>query len=60
MPDVAAFTMKNGTFACVDTLATAIAFVRTGGGVTTDVVSLGVLDPAEQIVTALPEAYGVR
>jgi hypothetical protein len=40
--------------------ATAIAFVRTGGGVTTDVVSLGVLDPAEQIVTALPEAYGVR
>lgn len=40
--------------------ATAIAFVRTGFGVSTDVVTLGVLDPAEQIVTALPEAYGLR
>lgn len=40
--------------------ATAIAFVRTGAGITTDVVSLGVLDPAEHILTALPEAYGVR
>ena len=40
--------------------ATAIAFVRTSDGVATDVVSLGVLDPAERIVTALPEAYGVR
>ena len=39
--------------------ATAIAFVRTGSGIATDVVTLGVLDPAEQIVTALPEAYGV-
>ncbi|HUA09918.1 MAG TPA: TraM recognition domain-containing protein [Candidatus Acidoferrales bacterium] len=38
--------------------ATAIAFVRTGSGVSTDVVTLGVLDPAERIVTALPEAYG--
>ena len=40
--------------------ATAIAFVRTGEGISTDVVSLGVLDPAEHILTALPEAYGVR
>ena len=40
--------------------ATAIAFVRTGDGVVTDVVTLGVLDPAGQIVTALPEEYGVR
>jgi len=40
--------------------ATAIAFVRTGAGVTTDVVSLGVLDPAEQIATALPHGYGLQ
>ncbi len=39
--------------------ATAIAFVRTEEGTTTDVVTLGVLDPAEQIATALPEAYGL-
>ena len=39
--------------------ATAIAFVRTDSGVATDVVTLGVLDPAEQIVTALPEEYGI-
>jgi hypothetical protein len=39
--------------------ATAIAFVRTDEGTTTDVVTLGVLDPAGQIVTALPAAYGI-
>ena len=40
--------------------ATAIAFVRSNDGVVTDVVTLGVLDPAEEILTALPEDYGVR
>ncbi len=40
--------------------ATAIAFVRSSDGVVTDVVTLGVLDPAEEILTALPEEYGVR
>ncbi len=40
--------------------ATAIAFVRTDSGVVTDIVTLGVLDPAEQIATALPEEYGVK
>lgn len=40
--------------------ATAIAFVRTDSGIATDVVTLGVLDPAEQIATALPEEYGMR
>ncbi len=40
--------------------ATAVAFVRTPGGVTTDVVALGVLDPTESILTALPEAYGFK
>jgi len=40
--------------------ATAIAFVRTDSGIATDVVTLGVLDPAQQIVTALPEEYGMR
>lgn len=39
--------------------ATAIAFVRTDEGTTTDVVTLGVLDPAGGIYTALPEAYGL-
>ncbi|MDE2482035.1 MAG: type IV secretory system conjugative DNA transfer family protein [bacterium] len=39
--------------------ATAIAFVRASDGVATDVVTLGVLDPAEGILTALPEEYGV-
>jgi hypothetical protein len=40
--------------------ATAIAFVRTEEGTTTDVVTLGVLDPAERIATAVPEEYGLR
>jgi hypothetical protein len=39
--------------------ATAIAFVRTSEGVATDVVALGVLDPTEGIITALPEGYGL-
>jgi hypothetical protein len=42
------------------TFARAIAFVRTDEGVATDVVTLGVLDPAENIMTALPEGYGMR
>lgn len=40
--------------------ATAIAFVRTDEGTTTDVVTLGVLDPAERVATAAPEAYGLN
>ena len=39
--------------------ATAVAFVRTADGVTTDVVVLGVLDPTERILTALPNGYGL-
>lgn len=37
--------------------ATAIAFVRTPTGVKTDVVVLGVLDPTDGILTALPAGY---
>jgi hypothetical protein len=40
--------------------STAIAFVRTSAGVKTDVVVLGVLDPTEGIITALPDGYGLR
>ncbi len=40
--------------------ATAIAFIRSGEGTTTDVVTLGVLDPSNGIVTAIPEHYGLR
>jgi type IV secretory pathway TraG/TraD family ATPase VirD4 len=50
---------SEGTSKTRGTYATAIAFVRTEEGTTTDVVTLGVLDPAEQIATALPEAYGL-
>ena len=39
--------------------ATAIAFVRTEEGTITDVVSLGVLDPSNGVVTAIPEHYGL-
>lgn len=39
--------------------ATAIAFVRTPAGVKTDVVLLGVLDPTDGILTALPASYGL-
>jgi hypothetical protein len=39
--------------------ATAIAFVRTPAGVKTDVVLLGVLDPTDGILTALPAGYGL-
>ncbi|MHB8144181.1 MAG: TraM recognition domain-containing protein, partial [Vulcanimicrobiaceae bacterium] len=37
--------------------ATAIAYVRTPTGVKTDVVLLGVLDPTDGILTALPAGY---
>jgi hypothetical protein len=40
--------------------STAIAFVRTGDGIVTDVVLLGALDPSGGILTALPEGYGLR
>jgi len=40
--------------------ATAIAFIRTDAGTITDVVSLGVLDPANKLTTAIPEHYGLR
>lgn len=40
--------------------ATAIVFVRTEEGTTTDVVSFGVLDPSNGIVTAIPEHYGLQ
>lgn len=39
--------------------ATAIAFIRSDEGTTTDVVTLGVLDPSNGIVTATPEQYGL-
>lgn len=39
--------------------ATAIAFVRTDEGTTTDVVTLGVLDPANGLATATPAQYGL-
>lgn len=39
--------------------ATAIAFVRTDEGTTTDVVTLGVLDPANGLATATPTQYGL-
>lgn len=40
-------------------LSTAIAFIRTDDGTMTDVVTLGVLDPSDGIVTAIPEHYGL-
>ena len=40
--------------------ATAIAFIRSDEGTTTDVVALGVLDPSHGIVTAIPEHYGLQ
>jgi hypothetical protein len=40
--------------------ATAIAFIRSEEGTTTDVVALGVLDPSHGIVTAIPEHYGLQ
>ena len=40
--------------------ATAIAFIRSDEGTTTDVVTLGVLDPSNGIVTAIPEHHGLR
>lgn len=40
--------------------ATAIAFIRSDEGTTTDVVELGVLDPSNKIVTAIPEHYGLQ
>jgi hypothetical protein len=40
--------------------ATAIAFVRTDAGTTTDVVTLGVLDPASNLDTANPAQYGLK
>jgi hypothetical protein len=40
--------------------ATAIAFIRSDEGTATDVVTLGVLDPANRIVTAAPGDYGLR
>jgi hypothetical protein len=40
--------------------ATAIAFVRTDAGTTTDVVTLGVLDPANNLDTANPAQYGLK
>jgi hypothetical protein len=39
--------------------ATAIAFVRGDEGTMTDVVTLGVLDPANRIATAAPMHYGL-
>lgn len=39
--------------------AVAIAFVRTDEGTTTDVVTLGVLDPANGLATATPAQYGL-
>jgi hypothetical protein len=39
--------------------ATAIAFIRADEGTTTDVVTLGVLDPANRLFTAVPEHYGL-
>lgn len=40
--------------------ATAIAFIRSDEGTTTDVVTLGVLDPSNGIATAIPEHYGLQ
>ena len=40
--------------------ATAIAFIRTDDGTTTDVVTLGVLDSPNLIFTAIPEHYGLH
>ncbi|MDH2909529.1 MAG: TraM recognition domain-containing protein [Candidatus Eremiobacteraeota bacterium] len=40
--------------------ATAIAFIRSDEGTTTDVVALGVLDPSNGIGTAIPEHYGLQ
>jgi hypothetical protein len=40
--------------------ATAIAFIRSEEGTTTDVVALGVLDPTNGIMTAIPEHYGLQ
>ena len=39
--------------------ATAIAFIRSDEGTITDVVTLGILDPSNSIVTATPEQYGL-
>ncbi|MHB8432300.1 MAG: TraM recognition domain-containing protein [Candidatus Tyrphobacter sp.] len=39
--------------------AIAIAFIRTDEGTTTDVVTLGVLDPANDLATATPAQYGL-
>ena len=40
--------------------ATAIAVVRTDEGTLTDIVSLGIIDPSEGIVTGVPAHYGLE